>query len=1794
MKSSATEKAVDAVESILNISRQSHFADIERLCTDALSVYHDQEMDAQLRGEADEQLQESMKAASLNALEINHCTRFGIDVEYMEKGRKKIKDLIKLGTLSSRDYETVTDLDILRSPIVDICITQKNEPPPEGFYRISLTPSQKTANIKSGTNGKTMYLCVKKDKNEIPVTALVIILPDRNEHVPPGFSVVKKDGRACSLNTGTGGERMFLCFKRDAQCNPLTDLQVFFPTKGEIMPVSFNLLDRSVRSVGLDLNLGAGGHKIALSYKQSLVNLECLRISFRRDDAGRQAASRGRTSSGVTRMGNGGGGGGSKDWGAEALQALAANSPPPGTGGREDPPPLPPSLEETDASVAPAILSPMTASDVKSYEHSRGMGSNEGLPFEEAEGGIDDDNASVPSLASDGEENISETNEDMQAFLALGGSCAQEAVVTVDDRLAPLSIRRCLHPILACLFVRQGNLFNIAVDSIELLLTQTDFFTDDFKPRVSSASKTAIDLVIECLCERFDIYHENTNEQVLKLLKLIIETSRGNITRHSIKKIFRASVFICSCYSAEKHWLGLSSSSPVGPAGEELLSFDVLRALVQAVCEAAECAPLCVQLPALPPPSLSLSPSPGGGGSNNSLTALRSRSPVAADVIASAASTVSDGTSHDYISGLLSGTVSENQFLVHDIVMSLVGEIVDTIELSRISESALQAVSKKAYTTASPKFWVAVETCSRALFAALPLRNAYVLLAGLCKVSCLGLGGFQPGAENGDTPLRYLGNKLFALDAIREFCRRCRYKMKLSKLVGYQIRRLVVPIILANMEHALVEPRIFLKLMKLMTVLWRDWREHVRVEFSVLCEQVVLRALTASPHKLDTVYGMIALKEIFKWFEQPHLSLEMYVNFDMHSKFVADWNIFSHLSRAVCALAVHCSKAPAAADTATIRNIVNSQGSHMNSMDQGPLASTQNYSTIGLTSTLFGKGACPITYHDVRVKALEVAVRITRSIMDASGHANMIQQRDMAKCMLTPAQLLKTGIAGAAGAGTGAGGEVPPRVAAAAAAGWVEREIASFGDDKEGGGSGQDTGTAAGAAAVSVSSFSSDTPASSEAKPSSGSTALAARDSAPVSFGRSHRATSIRLTKSVNLQSNDVLSQAVKIYREKDSMTKAVKFLVAQNFMSNTPQEYASFVRLYKKHFDPAAIGDFLGEGGRTPEEEHFWDQTRFRFTRAISFVEMDVETALRLYFTACGFRLPGEAQKIDRFVTAFVRVYWEDNMSTSFCPFRQQDTVHLLAYAVIMLNTDLHRVSAGSDSNRRGSSRIVKMTKDQYIKNLRGVDVDSLTGQKYDIDPDELSKIYDNVAARPIEMVVPASAAAKPPAGPPGAPSTDPNGAVESCVSGPVNPEAQRRFSNDMRRGMRGAGELLRDLSNMKQRFFVIGVDTSISTELVQFMFEAVWHDFHDVTDSLLTKICSEEDVLFSALEILANALSVCIFLDMKVERLAFATQLVNFKTAVERIESDWHKAAPGAGGTPSSPAPPPTRKRLEAIREAEGEGAGSNQWFAAIEAVTPETVMTAIKELHYVITRLKDTIQICARHEATKTIMGKIEKRANIYDPNRFIIKDGDLNKRCRNAKMVNYHFFLFSDMLIYAHLGFSEYKVHIQLPLEDMNVALVDPADDPEDRSFFIEHPVKSFAVEAASTAEKLVWMREMSAAVDACIKRRNRTPSMFDRFQEQGEKVTEIQQLHHDLLASPAATANGNPLNIFKRLSKSFAGAQVQIPPPEKAADGSLVTTSKTPLSPLSGGDAVIEQPANGATNISDIKMEFNAV
>lgn len=70
-----------------------------------------------------------------------------------------------------------------------------------------------------------------------------------------------------------------------------------------------------------------------------------------------------------------------------------------------------------------------------------------------------------------------------------------------------------------------------------------------------------------------------------------------------------------------------------------------------------------------------------------------------------------------------------------------------------------------------------------------------------------------------------------------------------------------------------------------------------------------------------------------------------------------------------------------------------------------------------------------------------------------------------------------------------------------------------------------------------------------------------------------------------------------------------------------------------------------------------------------VEFTDKDFVTALRLFLA--GFRLPGEAQKIDRMMEKFASRYIDSNSTQAI--FASADAAYVLAYSIILLTTDLH-----------------------------------------------------------------------------------------------------------------------------------------------------------------------------------------------------------------------------------------------------------------------------------------------------------------------------------------------------------------------------------------------------------------------------------------------------------------------------------------------------------------------------------------
>ncbi|CAG9951698.1 unnamed protein product, partial [Clonostachys rosea f. rosea IK726] len=142
----------------------------------------------------------------------------------------------------------------------------------------------------------------------------------------------------------------------------------------------------------------------------------------------------------------------------------------------------------------------------------------------------------------------------------------------------------------------------------------------------------------------------------------------------------------------------------------------------------------------------------------------------------------------------------------------------------------------------------------------------------------------------------------------------------------------------------------------------------------------------------------------------------------------------------------------------------------------------------------------------------------------------------------------------------------------------------------------------------------------------------------------------------------------------------------------------------------PESIAQFLSDGGETRQANRSENTLARR-----RFVD-----ALRHFLQS--FRLPGEAQKIDRFMLKFAERYVLGNPKA----FANADTAYVLAYSVVMLNTDQH------------SKNVVRrMTKEDFIKNNRGINDNA------DLPDEYLIGIFDEIASNEIVLTSEREAAA-------------------------------------------------------------------------------------------------------------------------------------------------------------------------------------------------------------------------------------------------------------------------------------------------------------------------------------------------------------------------------------------------------------------------------------------------------------------
>ncbi|KAM4652893.1 cytohesin-4 [Discoglossus pictus] len=191
--------------------------------------------------------------------------------------------------------------------------------------------------------------------------------------------------------------------------------------------------------------------------------------------------------------------------------------------------------------------------------------------------------------------------------------------------------------------------------------------------------------------------------------------------------------------------------------------------------------------------------------------------------------------------------------------------------------------------------------------------------------------------------------------------------------------------------------------------------------------------------------------------------------------------------------------------------------------------------------------------------------------------------------------------------------------------------------------------------------------------------------------------------RSLNTQRENELYSA----RRKFNMhpEKGIQQLIEKKLLERDPGLIAEF--LYEGvGLSKAAIGEYLGE------REPFNLQVLSAFVECHKFHKLGLVEALRKFLGS--FRLPGEAQKIDRMMEAFSAHYCQCNPNTFPCT----DSCYIVSFSLIILNTSLHNPSIKEKPDIQ-----------RFISIHRGVHPGG------DLPADLLTEMYESLKKEPFQM---------------------------------------------------------------------------------------------------------------------------------------------------------------------------------------------------------------------------------------------------------------------------------------------------------------------------------------------------------------------------------------------------------------------------------------------------------------------------
>jgi len=268
-------------------------------------------------------------------------------------------------------------------------------------------------------------------------------------------------------------------------------------------------------------------------------------------------------------------------------------------------------------------------------------------------------------------------------------------------------------------------------------------------------------------------------------------------------------------------------------------------------------------------------------------------------------------------------------------------------------------------------------------------------------------------------------------------------------------------------------------------------------------------------------------------------------------------------------------------------------------------------------------------------------------------------------------------------------------------------------------------------------------------------------------------------------QEKITLKEAIETFNEKP--TKGITMLIEHQVVENTPESIANFL-LKNRDLSKQKIGEFIGS-------EHN-QEVLHQFAFMQDFSGKDFMTAFRQYLTT--FRLPGEGQQIDRVVQKFAQRYYQDNPTECFV---SADAAYVFAYAVIMLQTELHNPAFG---NRE------RMTMEGFIENNKECNDGGDFPEQFQRD------VYENIKNNEIKLrETDSNALASTSAGSSAGDSTD------TIQNMPLEMKKQHLFDLEGKRIMKQTRKAIKWSNSHNSEFYVV-----TDPKYARPMFEVIWQN--------------------------------------------------------------------------------------------------------------------------------------------------------------------------------------------------------------------------------------------------------------------------------------------------------------------------------------------------------------------------------